>query len=495
MLKFALTLTAIAAAAALTTGPAAAASDLCVGNKPGCFSTIQAAVDAAQDGDTIKVGPGTFAGGVTIDVSVQLVGAGAHATIIKGGGPVLTIGRQLAPDPPTVSIQRVTITGGDVSARGEDTFAALGGGVFIEIAAAFGRWATVTIADSVITGNRAAPGETFPGGDFALAQGGGIDNFGDLTLVNTQVTNNTAGSTPTMTSLATEANAGGIYNHIQAKLGLERSLVRGNHARVSSSLDGAATSGGIFSLGELTIRNSGISDNTAKLESSAPVTVDQVALAGGINVAFCPVEFCGPPHPTTITNTVVRGNQATTRNVNAEGFAGAFAGAIAAEGPLLLERSIVSDNIVRSVSAGDAAVDGGGLDVTGEVMIRDSLITHNRAVAEAVRAAYAVGGGIANGGRLTLERTLVVGNSLRATGAGGDLPFGVPSLVQGGGIWNGDFDHGPPKLTLIRSAVLHNSLSASPGFLVQGGGLYTDFPVSLTRTLIAGNKPDQCFGC
>ena len=45
------------------------------------------------------------------------------------------------------------------------------------------------------------------------------------------------------------------------------------------------------------------------------------------------------------------------------------------------------------------------------------------------------------------------------------------------------------------SAVLANSLSASSGFLVRGGGLFTDFPVSLTRTVIAGNNPDQCFGC
>jgi hypothetical protein len=29
----------------------------------------------------------------------------------------------------------------------------------------------------------------------------------------------------------------------------------------------------------------------------------------------------------------------------------------------------------------------------------------------------------------------------------------------------------------------------------QGGGLYTASPVTLTRTVIAGNKPDQCFGC
>ena len=482
------------AGASLTAQPALA-TDLCVGSKPSCFATIQAAVDAAHDGDTIKVSVGTFAGGITIDKSVRLIGAGAHATTIKGGGPVITIGQQLAPDPPTVSIRGVTITGGEVDARGEDAFAALGGGVFVEIAADFGRGATVTIADSVITGNRAAPGETVPDGDFALAQGGGIDNFGDLTLVNTKVTNNVAGAAPGQASLATEANAGGIYNHIQAALTLDRSVVSGNHARVSSSANGAADSGGIFTLGEMTIRNSVVSENSAELESSAPLTVDQASLAGGILVAFCPVEFCGPPHATTITNTVINGNRATARNDNAAGLANAFAGGIAAEGPLLLERSIVSHNVARSVSAGDGVADGGGLEVTGQATIRDSVIARNRAVAEAAGAAAAIGGGLANAGQLTLERTLVLDNSASATGAGGLLPFGLPSAVLGGGIWNGSFGGDPPQLTLTHSAVLGNRLSGPSGFLIQGGGLYTDFPVTLTKTPIAGNKPDQCFGC
>ena len=50
--------------AALATESATAApdSDLCVGSKPGCLSTIQAAVDAAQDGDTILIGAGHVRG-------------------------------------------------------------------------------------------------------------------------------------------------------------------------------------------------------------------------------------------------------------------------------------------------------------------------------------------------------------------------------------------------------------------------------------------------
>src|SRR5438093_13715249 len=75
-------------------GVAAATADaatLCVGG-PACFTTIQDAVDAAQDGDTITIASGTYAGGITIHVSVDVRGAGAGATVFQGRGPVLTIG-------------------------------------------------------------------------------------------------------------------------------------------------------------------------------------------------------------------------------------------------------------------------------------------------------------------------------------------------------------------------------------------------------------------
>src|SRR3954454_946256 len=85
---------------------------VCVGGKASCFPTLQAAVDAAHNGDTISIAPGTYAGGVTIDVSVKLVGAGSGSTIISGGGSVLTIGTFGASSEPTVSIEGVTITGG-----------------------------------------------------------------------------------------------------------------------------------------------------------------------------------------------------------------------------------------------------------------------------------------------------------------------------------------------------------------------------------------------
>jgi nitrous oxidase accessory protein NosD len=128
---------ALACGGAVFAARPALAADLCVRPpQSGCFPTIQAAVDAAHDGDTIRVGPGTFAGGVTIDKSVNVVGVSAAATRIEGGGPVVTIGTWLAPDPPTVSISGVTITGGFNDSKPEvpagPGFFAAGGGVLIQ---------------------------------------------------------------------------------------------------------------------------------------------------------------------------------------------------------------------------------------------------------------------------------------------------------------------------------------------------------------------------
>ena len=77
----------------------------------GCrYTQIGPAVAAAQDGETVLVGPGTYLGGITIEASVDLVGAGRGRTIINGGGPVVTIGSTTST--PTVKIANLTITGG-----------------------------------------------------------------------------------------------------------------------------------------------------------------------------------------------------------------------------------------------------------------------------------------------------------------------------------------------------------------------------------------------
>lgn len=152
----------IIASAALASPAGAATLNVC---EHGCrYSQIGPALAAAHSGDTVRVGPDTYHGGLTIDVSLRLVGAGPRSTIISGGGSVLTIGTFGAATEPTVSIDGVTITKGvarsspeSVPFVGQTGVVALGGGVEIPANADFSGGATVTITNSVITGNRVAP--------------------------------------------------------------------------------------------------------------------------------------------------------------------------------------------------------------------------------------------------------------------------------------------------------------------------------------------------
>jgi hypothetical protein len=136
---------------------------------------------------------------------------------------------------------------------------------------------------------------------------------------------------------------------------------------------------------------------------------------------------------------------------------------------------------------------GAGAIVTAafdRMTISDSVISANRLTATTTTGSASVeGGGISNLGVLTLRNTSVGGNSGTASGPGGS--------ARGGGIWNGSVPDGPPsvRLALVDSAVTHNTLTASPGITVQGGGLFTLFPVTLTSSVIAQNVPDQCYGC
>src|SRR5215470_7931699 len=99
----------MAALLMLASGQASAATpNVCPSGCP--YTQLAPALVAADDGDTIRIGPGTYDGGVTINVNVKLAGAGAGRTIISGGGPVVTIGEFGASDEPTVSIEGVTVT-------------------------------------------------------------------------------------------------------------------------------------------------------------------------------------------------------------------------------------------------------------------------------------------------------------------------------------------------------------------------------------------------
>ena len=95
---------------------------LLVGN--GGFATIQAAVDAAVDGDTILIGPGTYTGAgnvnVVVDVAVTIQGygkgSGAGDTIINAAGATFGFSVDLAANNPgTVTFKNLAV----INAQGD----------------------------------------------------------------------------------------------------------------------------------------------------------------------------------------------------------------------------------------------------------------------------------------------------------------------------------------------------------------------------------------
>jgi hypothetical protein len=512
----------------------AGARSICVGSMPGCFSTIQAAVNAAQDGDTIMIAPGTYAGGVTIDVSMTIKGAGAKETVISGGGPVLTIGQAFAASEPTVSISGVTITGGVTHSSFVEAFVgpgviALGGGISVPPAANFAQGATVSIANSVVTGNKAEPTTAIDSGlpcppdititcingdlPFAQGAGGGINTFGPLTLTNTTVSDNQVGG-----PVASDAGPGGITS-IEGGLTLKNSTVTDNQAIASAPNGRFAETGGVAVFGgTLTVDGSRISGNNASLSASMPNDIQDgtLAIGGGMHIG-------DGVSPATITNTTISGNSISATNT--VGDANAFSGGLHTDGTFELSNDLISNNSVsvatlegstgnaagdsgagewagtvtntrvfgNSVSAssvdGDAIADAGATIFAGTMA--NSAIGDNHVQASSPQgSAIDRGGGLVAGDVITLRNTAVSGNTADASGLAG--------FARGGGIFDVDESpNGPPGglLTLINSRVTGNALSGSAAITLQGGGVFATNPVSLTNSMIVGNVPDQCFGC
>jgi hypothetical protein len=515
----------------------------------GCqFSEIGPAVAAAHNGDTIQVGPGTYQGGITINVSVRLAGAGAGSTIIRGGDHVLTVGALGVSSEPTVSVSGFTITGGlarssqeSVPYWGKEGVVAAGGGVEIPPQAVPTdglpvNGATVTISDSVITGNHADPVRAVPDGipcpgkpcPIAWAFGGGIDSWGSLTLVNTTVSNNTVGAAAGLPAIPSDADGGGVFS-AQGSLTMTGTTLSGNQA-IAAAPDGMFAEGGAVFVrldftgsDSLTVSNSTVTGNGASLTTNLPKFVggqliDLNANSGGIHV--------GNDVPTTFDHTAITHNSVTTKGLRGEplDFDPAM---LVGDSQLTMSNSTISGNTLSATMATTAEtgpagstleLDGGGTITNTRITDNTSTVVSPDGVAGNAGAGLAasgtrlitVRGGVISGntataktstGSATVEAVGVLSDSLleldgvQVSGNTGTAT-GPTGTAQGGGIWNGVEFAGPQvQLTLDHTIVTGNSLSGSPGITVQGGGLFTTLPVTLTHSVIAGNTPDQCFGC
>lgn len=256
---------ALSLALLFTFAATARANTLCVnpGGTDGCHATIQAAIDAAMDFDTIQIAAGTYAEKISMHPPnnkwLTIQGAGAEKTIVDGTGvgapAAAVISFQVNPvNGPSVTISDLTVRGGY---RGIDT------GRFTRVtlanlvirdngpgsgAGVFANSNFVTIINSVIRDNVA--NDAFFGCDGSGGAGGGIAALcggAFYTIINSAIVNNTA-----------RFGGGAVFvNGFQTIL---NSTFSGNQATDPTALGGA-----IMSFADRTyISNSTIANNTVR---------------------------------------------------------------------------------------------------------------------------------------------------------------------------------------------------------------------------------------
>lgn len=452
-----------AQAAPFTVDSAADAVDATPGNgtcaTSGGVCTLRAAIQEANalaGSDTITVPAGTYTlsisnnpgedfednsarGDLDIRSDIAINGAGAGSTTVNGADldrvfdVVFNTGA-------TAEISGLTVTNGNVQTSDD------GGGITV------GLGTTLDLEDSTVSDNT------------VFFRGGGIKNFGTLTLTNSDVKDNTAtnGSgggienvaTVTMTNSTVSDNTapnfgagGGISNTngltgITATVTMTDSTVSGNSAL--NTTGGAGRAGGISNNdGILTITGSTVSNNTA------------TNIAGGI------YNFGGN---LTMTGSTVSGNSAAN-----------FGGGILSETNLIDETTTITNSTIsgnRVTGTGTQSVGGGIHNNNGRTVVENSTITNNTAPAnQGSGVASATGAST----RTEVSSTIISGN----TNTDADIVFGSINSFDsngynliGDGNATGSFDQ-PGDQTTVADPKL--------GPLADNGG------PTRTHALLAGS--------
>ena len=187
-----------------------------------------------------------------------------------------------------------------------------------------------------------------------------------------------------------------------------------------------------------------------------------------------------------------------------------FGGGIRNDGRMDVTKSVISRNTGQEIGAGivtthqmtlrDSLVSdnngggvGGGISFGGTMTLYNTPVTANSA---------SNGGGIESSGNLTLINSPVTGNAAYLTannggGAGGGIELDGGTLtvrnssisnntayVAGGGIFS---QSEPTMIMLDNSSIIGNSVSGNSPYGPDGGGIWSEAPVTLNSTTVSGN--------
>ncbi len=390
--------------------------------------TLAGAGEDAAATGDLDITGGKLPGSLTIN------GDGAATTIIDGGD----LDRVFHVASGTVSISGVTIRNGS---------AASGGGI--------SNSGSLTLTNSSVSGNTAGSGGgifNITGGTLAVtnstvsgntgSDGGGISNSGSLTLTGSTVSGNTA-----------VFDGGGILSSGAATLTVTNSTVSGNTA--------AGNGGGILNFGTLTLTNSTVSGNTPGGVGGGILNYGTLTVANSTVSGNTTAGGGGGGIYNNLGGTLTLANSTVSGNTTG----GNGGGIYAKSGTVTLTNSTVSGNT--------ASVRGGGIfNITGGTLaVTNSTVSGNTAGGD--------GGGIRNSGTLTLTNSTVSGNT---------------ASTHGGGVYNFG-----GTVTLTNVTITNNTAdsdsngSGDGGGVARGGGT-----VNLKNTILGGNMdpssdPD-CFG-
>jgi nitrous oxidase accessory protein NosD len=277
---------------------AAPSASTAVATTVDCSTTnLQTSIDDAAPGATLVV-TGTCSGNFTVDETLTLLGRGTAVLNGEHGGSTLTVA-----------------SGATV------------------------RGAGLTFTDG------SAPG---------IGDGGGINNSGTLSLEDSLVTNNSAGS-----------YGGGIYN--SGALTLKGTTVNGNSSMVFG--------GGIYNNGAMTLQDSSVSDNSAELAGGGifsgygfdPVTLQDSSISNNTVTAGSGGGIFNILDSETLQNTRVSGNTASLEG----------GGIVNNAGTTTLVDSTVTNNSIVTNTTTSVGGAGGIFDFSGTVPMRNSTVSGN----------------------------------------------------------------------------------------------------------------------
>lgn len=368
---------------------------------------------------------------------VEIVGKGI---VINGGGKVqgLSIGT-ITNDNSPITITGLSIVNGSATAGGDLSItgganvtltgvrllsgtATTGGGLYVNDPGA-----TITIAGSIISGNKAVGANGTAHYGYA-GEGGGIANLGGTVIVQgkTQITKNSA---------------------------------KGGAGAAGGYAGGAGAGGGIFNIDTLTIASSTLSGNTAT----------------------------GGNDGTGISYSYKGGVQTSATDGGAGGIA--YGGGIAnSGGTVTVQKSVISGNSVHGglgISGGKAAAGKNGTAFyvkAGNVYIA-SYGTDGGTGTNGGNGGNAVGGGIESigSGSVTLSQSVVSGNSVVAGHGGNGSAGGNGGNGGAGGTYNGN------SYAAGSGGNGGYGGNGGNGGLGAGAGVYCNGALTINTSTISGN--------